>query len=195
MTLADRSVEEFLNGVASSAVTPSAGAVAAVSAASGAALCEMVCLHTIGKEGYADAEDELRELVDGLHSSRDRLLELAEADARAVDGLVTGKGPAGTDEGEAAQHRLVEIPLETAEVCRRVLRFARVAIETGTETASEDGVTGALLVHAAFGSSVRLVRANLDGIEDATFVADVEERVGRLEADADGLLERALANT
>ena len=194
MTFADRPIDEFLDSVASPAVAPSAGAVAAVSAASGTALCEMVCVHTVGKEGYADVEDDLRERAARLRSLRARLLELAEADARAVESLAGGTGAVAVEEEEPERRHLVEIPLETAEVCADVLRVAPGAIEEGTDTASEDGATGVLVVHATLGSSARLVRANLDGIEDAAFVAGVRERVRRLEADADDLLERALAN-
>lgn len=47
MNFADQTISEFLEDVAATTVTPSGGAVAAIGGAFGAALCEMVCIHTI----------------------------------------------------------------------------------------------------------------------------------------------------
>ncbi|WP_331233994.1 cyclodeaminase/cyclohydrolase family protein [Natronorarus salvus] len=198
MTFADRSVGGFLDEVASPAVTPSAGAVAAVTAASGIALCEMVCIHTIRKGGDTDVEDELREIRDDLRIARRRLLVLADADAEAVDGLRTAlddrNGEGDVDAVEAASRRVVEVPLETAEVCGEVLRLAAVAIGEGTDSTVEDGATGVFLTHAALRSSARLVRANVEEGEDPEFVDEVETRLRRVEEGATEALDRALSN-
>jgi len=197
VTFTDRPIDEFLDSVASRAVAPSAGAVAGVSAASGTALCEMVCVHTIGKEGYAAVEEELREVRENLGDARTRLLELADADAEAVDQLRRALDRDGNDEDagatEASVRLVVEIPLEVAEICREVLDIAPEVVEKGAENAREDGLTGVLLTHAALQSSLRLVRANLEDVGDAAFVAEVGDRVRRLEADADRALERAFS--
>ena len=85
MTFADQSIDEFLESVASATVTPSGGAVAAVCGAAGAALCQMVCIHTAGKDGYADVEREMHSARDAFETHRIRLLALADEDGPGSD--------------------------------------------------------------------------------------------------------------
>ena len=59
-TLSDRSVDQFLNELASNSPAPGGGSVAAFSAALGAALTSMVCNLTFGKKKYADIEGEMK---------------------------------------------------------------------------------------------------------------------------------------
>jgi formiminotetrahydrofolate cyclodeaminase len=73
MTFANQTISEFLEHVAAATVTPSGGAVAAIGGAAGAALCEMVCIHTIGKDGYAHVEQELTEMCNELGTYRQHL--------------------------------------------------------------------------------------------------------------------------
>ena len=54
----DKSLQEFLDELASSAPTPGGGSGAAVMGAMGAALVSMVCNLTVGKKGYEEVEDD-----------------------------------------------------------------------------------------------------------------------------------------
>lgn len=187
MRRAEQSIEEFLSDVASGAVTPSGGAAAALGGAFGAALGEMVCLHTVGTAGYEDVEDELTELGDALADRRRRLLELADEDVAAVDRVqaVFGGSSAATTERQDALEHATLVPLETAELCLDVLDGVLVAVEKGNERATADGIVGAFLAHAALRGSTATVRANLETVEDETFVSETRTRVDELEASGD----------
>ena len=180
MSFTDQTIGEFLDSVASTTVTPSGGAVAAVGGAAGAALCEMVCIHTIGKDGYAEVEREMTDVRNELGANRIRLLELADEDSAAVDELQEAFRTPSSDErdeaiGEAAK-RAIEVPVETAEECLDVIEHAAVITEKGNRNAIADAATGALLAHATLQSSVMTARLNLEMIENATFVAEIEHR-------------------
>ena len=84
MTVADRTIGEFLNDIASENVTPAGGTAAAIGGATGAALCETVCIHTIERDGPADGKTELAEIRTDLGTQRAHLLDLAERDAEVV---------------------------------------------------------------------------------------------------------------
>ena len=190
MRVAEQSIEAFLSGVASGAVTPSGGAAAALGGALGAALGEMVCLHTVGKAGYEDIEAELTELGDALADHRRRLLELADEDVAAVDRVQsTFESSSATDRREAMT-QATAVPLETAEVCLDVLEGVLVAVEKGNERATADGLVGAFLAHAALRASTATVRANLETLEDETFVSETNARVHELDERARDALER-----
>ncbi|QHS17065.1 cyclodeaminase/cyclohydrolase family protein [haloarchaeon 3A1-DGR] len=207
MTIADRPIGDFLADVASARVTPSGGAVAAVGAAMGAALCEMVCIHTVGHEddraatnaaetnaaqGPKDAEGTDPDFI-ALRSvfgdRRERLLELADADVAAVNAVGEAfAADVGPDRRHEAAERATEVPIETAATARDVLTDAIAVIEHGNRNAVPDGVTGAFLAHAAVRASTATVRANLASLEDEP-AATFAERADAIEADAD----RALA--
>ncbi len=195
MTVADLTIGEFLDGVASRAVTPSGGAVAAVGGAAGAALCEMTCVHTIAAAADTDTAT-LRGARDDLADLRAQLLDLADEDVAAVDGLQAALEVADAMEEEGVQEaaeRATESPLRTAEACRDVLERATVAADAGAPTAVPDAATGASLAHAGLRASVWTARSNLGLLADAAFVANAEERAAGLESDGSRLLESVAA--
>ncbi|MCJ0621367.1 cyclodeaminase/cyclohydrolase family protein, partial [Haloarcula hispanica] len=182
MTFADQPISEFLDDVASGQVTPSGGAVAAVGGAMGAALCEMVCIHTVGTDGSEAAADELSEVGDTLADRRERLLALADEDAATVDAVGAAIESGDDARMQAASKRSTEVPLETAEVCLDVVEHARTVTAKGTPVAVPDAAVGALLAAAALQASVATVRANLDMIDDESFVAAMKQRADEAEA-------------
>ncbi|MGB9933689.1 cyclodeaminase/cyclohydrolase family protein [Haloarcula amylolytica] len=191
MTFADQPIGEFLDGVASGQVTPSGGAVAAVGGAMGAALCEMVCIHTAGTE---EAATELSGVGDTLADRRERLLALADEDAAAVDAVGAAFESGDDDRIQAAAKRSTKVPLETAEVCLDVVEHARTVTAKGTPVAVPDAAVGALLAAAALQASVATVRANLDMIDDESFVAAMKQRADEAEAAGEAALDEAVAN-
>ncbi|WP_336330266.1 MULTISPECIES: cyclodeaminase/cyclohydrolase family protein [unclassified Haloarcula] len=194
MTFADQPIGEFLADVASGQVTPSGGAVAAVGGAMGAALCEMVCIHTVGTDGSGTESGELSALADGLADNRKRLLDLADEDAAAVDAVGEAFESGDVARMQAASKRSTEVPLETAEVCLNVVEHARTVTAKGTPVAVPDAAVGALLAAAALQASVSTVRANLDMIDDESFVAAMKRRADEAEAAGEAALDEAVAN-
>jgi formiminotetrahydrofolate cyclodeaminase len=194
MTFADQPIGEFLDDVASGQVTPSGGAVAALGGAMGAALCEMVCIHTVGTDGSGSESGELAALADGLADNRERLLDLADEDAAAVDAVGVAFESGDIDRIQAASKRSTEVPLETAEICLGVVEHARTVTAKGTPVAVPDAAVGALLAAAALQASVSTVRANLDMIDDESFVAAMKQRADEAEAAGEAALDEAIAN-
>lgn len=182
MTFAEQPIEEYLSNVASSQVAPSAGATAAISGALGAALCEMVCLHT----GEAARSERLADTTVELRDLRDQLLTLADDDGAAVDELQTAFEPETDDTPEQAVLRTAtEIPLRIAETASDVATAATVVAADGTPNARTDAVVGATLARAAVASAAVIVRSNTGFLSDDTVVSDIESRVDAAEADAE----------
>ncbi|MFU1783558.1 cyclodeaminase/cyclohydrolase family protein [Haloarcula japonica] len=194
MTFADQPIGEFLDDVASGQVTPSGGAVAAVGGAMGAALCEMVCIHTVGTAGSDSESGELAALADDLADCREQLLALADEDAAAVDAVGAAFESGDDDRIQVTSKRSTEVPLETAEICLDVVEHARTVTAKGTPVAVPDAAVGALLAAAALQASVSTVRANLDMIDDESFVAAMKQRADEAEAAGEAALDEAVAN-
>ncbi|WP_324759450.1 cyclodeaminase/cyclohydrolase family protein [Haloarcula montana] len=179
MDYGSRSLDQFLDDIASTAVTPAGGTAAAVVGATGAALCEMVCLHTLERgECRADAAAELRDARADLQELRTRLMTLGESDASAVDDLLATL-PA--DDATAELKRATGVPLTIAEACLAVVEIGTVVTTHGNENARPDAVTGRLLAHAAMRATAFTARENLTRIDDQSFVADVTARLDEIE--------------
>ncbi|WP_276273235.1 cyclodeaminase/cyclohydrolase family protein [Haloarcula litorea] len=183
VSVADLSIAEFLDAVASRAVAPSAGAVTAVNGAAGAALCEMVAIHT------SEPSASLSDARDDLADARQRLLALADDDAAAVDRVQTAfEAETRTDHPEAALRRATEVPLAIARTCCVVVEAAVPVAEEGTRNAAVDTVVGARLARAALSSAATVVRANLELLSDESFVADARGDLDAAETIADEAL-------
>ncbi|MEF8842205.1 MAG: cyclodeaminase/cyclohydrolase family protein [Haloarculaceae archaeon] len=191
MSYVDGTIDEFLDGVASRTVTPAGGTAAALVGAIGTALCEMVCLHTIGKDGYADVEGEMTEMLEDLGTQREFLLELADRDADVVDELLA----TSPDEPDrvVAQKRATGVPLVIAEACVPVIEHATVLAEKGNRNAIPDAGTGSYLVYGALQASVFTVRCNLDRISDPSFVEEMGTRATELERSAETEFESVIS--
>lgn len=186
MAFADMPIGAFLDDVASGAVTPSGGAVAAIGGAAGAALCEMVCLHTTDKDSYEDVADRLDAAGSRLHENRKQLLELADDDATAVDRVQAaydGRDDSQTELQEALEGATTA-PLETAESCVEVLEEGEVVVRKGNDRATADAVAGIYLAYAALQVSLTIVRTNLELIDDEQFVRKTADRASELERSA-----------
>ena len=174
-----RSLDQFLDDIASTAVTPAGGTAAAVVGATGAALCEMVCLHTLDRgECSADVAAELRDAQEDLQELRSRLLTLGETDAAAVDDLLAALPD---DDPSAELKRATGVPLTIAEACLAVVEVGTVATVEGNENARPDAVTGRLLAQSAMRATVFTARVNLARIDDQSFAAEVSRRLDDLE--------------
>ena len=190
MSYGERTIDQFLSDIASADVTPAGGSATAVVGATGAALCEMVCIHTVAKADHADVAATLADSRDELRATRATLLDLADRDGEAVDALLA----ASDEDMAAATRRATGVPLAIAEACRTVLDHAVVVTELGTTNAVPDAATGAFLARSALQAAVFTVRYNVRGMDDPSFVAKMEERAADVESDSDAAFEQVLAN-
>lgn len=188
MNYREQSVDGFLSAVASTAVTPAGGTVAAIAGAAGASLCEMVCIHTVEREASTEGAAGLDPVGDDLRRVRERLLTLADADAAAVETSLA----AGSDD-RTETRRATGVPLAVAEACLVVLDHATVVTEHGNRNAVPDAVAGAFLAHAALRASAFTVRNNLDRTDDASFAEEVRGRIAEVERAAESAASEALA--
>ncbi|MGQ4556308.1 cyclodeaminase/cyclohydrolase family protein [Halobellus sp. GM3] len=207
MTYDDESIGVLLDEIASERVTPAGGTAVAIAGAMGAALCEMVCIHTLtaddaragGPEDGSNGRDtdvgldptdatRLRELRADLGRQRDALLALARRDADLVDELF-GRDAAPS---ERLWKRAAGIPLAIAETSLAVLEAAGIAIERGRRGVTADAKTGAYLADAAVQASIATVKTNLETISDASLNASFRERVESLERSAATLRDALL---
>ena len=183
------SVEQFLEDLASSSPTPGGGTAAAVAAAMGASLMEMVAALTLTKEKFASAHEAVRPIAGAAHAARTEFLRLAKEDAEAYDAVVAARRlPKETEEQKAARaeaiaagnRRATEIPMQTAQAAVRLLAALPELVEKGNPGAASDAGSAALLLEAATAAALLNVGINLPGVTEPDFTARMNRETAEL---------------
>jgi len=191
----------FADEVASSSPAPGGGSVAAASGMLAASLVAMVARLTIGKRKYADVKEKMENLIGQADELRGRLNKLIQQDADAFNAIMAArKKPKDTDEEKQARLEAIteatknacRVPLEVATKALEVLQLAREVIEFGNANSVTDGGVGARMAQTAVYSAGWNVKINLGGLEDVTFVAEMEHKIGELEGRADSVLKECV---
>ena len=194
MKLVEQRVIDFVAATASKEPTPGGGAIAALTAATGAALAEMVANLTFGKKGYEAVQTEMEELQAKAEASRERMLELSQADADVFNIFMNALGlPKNTDEEKAARTAAIQqaykdaamVPFEIGELANQIFDLAELASRKGNQNLITDGIIAAINARAAVKSAFLNVRINLSGIKDESFVAELTSKMYAIEKDLD----------
>ena len=186
-------VEDVLAATASKEPIPGGGGIAALTAASAAALVEMVANLTIGKEQYADVERLMKQIVVQAATLRTRYLQGIDADGAAFSGVITAvrlpkDTPARKEKVQQAFKKAAQVPFELGKDIFRILELAEQVVQFGNAWVITDGAIAAMNARAAMRSSFYSVRINLQSITDEEFVTamersmkDIEERAALIE--------------
>ena len=194
MKLVEQRVIDFVAATASKEPTPGGGAIAALTAATGAALAEMVANLTFGKKGYEAVQPEMEELQAKAEAIRKRMLELSQADADVFNIFMNALGlPKNTDEEKAARTAAIQqaykdaamVPFEIGELANQIFDLAELASRKGNQNLITDGIIAAINARAAVKSAFLNVRINLSGIKDESFIAELTSKMYAIEKDLD----------
>lgn len=194
MKLVEQRVIDFVAATASKEPTPGGGAIAALTAATGAALAEMVANLTFGKKGYEAVQPEMEELQAKAEAIRKCMLELSQADADVFNIFMNALGlPKNTDEEKAARTAAIQqaykdaamVPFEIGELANQIFDLAELASRKGNQNLITDGIIAAINARAAVKSAFLNVRINLSGIKDESFVEELTSKMYAIEKDLD----------
>ncbi len=186
MRFSDKTVQEFLDELASPSPAPGGGSAAALAGALGAALVAMVCRLTIGRKNYEDVSAELEVILPRAEEKRRVLLELMEADASAYDQVISSyKLPKEKEDQKAARAEAIQIalkqaadvPFEIAAACADILDMVLPVAAKGNKNAESDAGAAALLAEAGFRGAVLNVEINLRLLKDEAYVKEMRTRL------------------
>lgn len=171
----DKSLQQYLDDLASDRPTPGGGSTAALSGAMGAALTCMVARLTLGKADYAEVQSEIETIIERVEGLRTRFQQLIQADIEAYGQLsACFKLPRATSEEKAArtkaiQQHLVEaalVPLEMAERAAELIQYCQRIAEIGNRNVLSDIGVAATLAFAAGSGASWMVGTNVQILKD-----------------------------
>ena len=185
-TYMEETLQRYLDDLSSVQPVPGGGSTAALSGAMGAALASMVCRITMGKEAYADVQQEIEELLRRTEYLRSRFQQLMQEDIEAYGRLAACyKLPRETSEErkyrtDMIQKQLVEAalaPLEVAECAAELILCCQRIAEIGSITVLSDVATGAILASCAGEGASFMVRINMRSLKNDKLVAELGDRL------------------
>ena len=174
-----KSMNGFLDELASSSPAPGGGSVAAVAGALGAALTSMVCNLTIVKKKYIAVEEQLKKVLKDSEELRARFTVLIDKDTEAFNKVMEAFSLPKDDDSQkalrdaaitAATKEATMVPLEVMKHCIDAMALAQNVAENGNKNSISDAGVSALMLHAACESAALNVRINLNGLADTEFV-------------------------
>ncbi|MGV8145544.1 MAG: cyclodeaminase/cyclohydrolase family protein [Alkaliphilus sp.] len=188
--LAEMKLNEFLEKTASNEPVPGGGSVAAMSAATAAALTEMVARLTIGKKNYLEVDDEMRNVAQTAYALREKFIVAIDKDADAFNGVMSAfKMPKDIEEQKELRKIQIQnnmkkaalVPLEVAEDALYMMGIIGAIAERGNKNAITDAAVAAMMARTAVLSALYNVKINLSSIKDQEFVEKISLKVSELE--------------
>ncbi len=182
----EETLQRYLDDLSSAQPVPGGGSTAALSGAMGAALASMVCRITMGKEAYADVQQEIEELLRRTEYLRSRFQQLMQEDIEAYGRLAACyKLPRETSEERKyrtnmIQKQLVEaalVPLEVVECAAELIRCCQRIAEIGSNTVLSDVATGAILASCSGKGASFMVRINVRSLKNDKLVVELGDRL------------------
>lgn len=182
--LAGLTLNQFLDRLGADEPTPGGGSVAAMVGAMAAGLGQMTCNFTLGREKFADVEDEVQELCTRLTRAGQMLRRLIDEDAEAYAQLSNAfKTPKDAPDRKVqiatAAAVAAGVPFQTAALSKQVLRDLETLRPIANPRLLSDVDAGMHLAKASLASALANVRINLPyiGGDDAK---RLEEAVDKL---------------
>jgi formiminotetrahydrofolate cyclodeaminase len=185
----DARMSDWLDQLAGRTPAPGGGAVAALCAASAAALLEMVANYTTGKK-WADREEAMKAIITEAAELRARAAQLAVDDAAAFGAVGEAYGlPKATDEEKAARSAAIqeatlgaaEPPIQVGRVAMRIVTIADEMVEPANPNVLSDVGVAAATARAALSGSITNITVNAAFLTDDDAARGLLDRVGELE--------------
>ena len=188
-------LDALLEATASKEPVPGGGGIAAMTAASAAALVEMVANLTIDKKGYEDATKLMKSIKGKAQALRARYLRGIAEDAAAFDGVIRAvrlpkDTPNRSDIVQQAFKEAAEIPFSLGKDIFVLVQLAEQTVRYGNKWVITDGAIAAMNARSAMRSAFYSVRVNLQSITDEQYVREMTAAIQQIEREAAILEQR-----
>ena len=204
--VADSKIKDFIDVLASDEPAPGGGGAAALVAAIGTALGNMVGSLTEGKLQYYEVEDEIEELIDKAEQLEQDFLALMDDDERAFLPLMEAYKLPNKTELEKAK-RLAVLTAAKSQACQPPLKIMRKCCEAidlcgrfaeiGNKNAISDAGVGVLMCKAALQGAALNVFINTKNLADVEYAetlnSETQSMLDEYTEKADAVYERVLA--
>jgi methenyltetrahydrofolate cyclohydrolase len=202
----DKSIQAFLDELASKSATPGGGSAAALMGAQGAALVSMVCHLTIGKPKFAEVQAEMQDVLVKAEALRSQLTDLIKLDIDVFNQLMSKYAlPKATDEEkdvrssaiQAVLKEATDVPMQCVRACVEVIYLSKIAAEKGNPDIVSDAGAGAMAAYGGLKSAALNVYINSGSLKDGAYagakLAELEQVIHGIDQVVDGIYQTVKA--
>ena len=195
---------KFLEELSTNSPAPGGGSVAALVGALGASLSSMVAALTHEKKEMLESKPMMDEIGVEAQKLKDRLAVLVEEDTKAFNSVMeASRLPENSEEErqlkndslDVANKYAIEVPLETAKKCLRILQLSQSLVENGNPNSVSDAGVAAEVALAGLRGACMNVMINLSGLKDISYCESIQEEIDALIKDAESLHKIVFKNT
>jgi glutamate formiminotransferase/formiminotetrahydrofolate cyclodeaminase len=188
-SLLDLNLREFANELSMDSPAPGGGSIAALCGAMSASLSSMVSNLTVGKKGYEDVQEKVKDLAMEAQVLKDDFLRDIDLDTLAFNKVMDAfKMKKKTDEQKEKRMQAIEnatkeatlVPYHVLENCITALKIAKDVTTCGNKNSLSDAGVAALTAEAGAVGAFYNVKINLPDIEDEKFKSDTEKQASDL---------------
>ena len=188
-SLLDFNLKEFANELSMDSPAPGGGSTAALCGAMSASLSSMVSNLTVGKKGYEDVQERVKELAMKAQVLKDDFLRDIDLDTLAFNKVMDAfKMKKKTDEQKEKRMQAIEnatkeatlVPYRVLENCIEALNIAMDVVTHGNKNSLSDAGVAALAAEAGAVGAFYNVKINLPDIKDDKFKSDTEKQASDL---------------
>ena len=181
MKLAEMTVTQFADVLASDAPTPGGGSTAALAGALGAALTAMVCRLTEGRKKYEEFQDYILEVKEKATRLQAQFIDVMDRDTEAFMVISNAYGmPKATDEEKAARSAAIQkglegctaTPFEMMEIATETLELTESLLGKTNDSAASDLGVSALSLRAAIQGAWLNVLINIGSLKNKELAED-----------------------
>ena len=195
---------KFLNELSTNSPAPGGGSVAALAGSLGAALSSMVAALTHEKKEMLDSKPLMDKIGVEAQQLKDRLAVLVEEDTQAFNKVMeANRLPATTDEEkdikkeslDSANKYAIQIPLETAKKCLRVIELSEELVTNGNPNSVSDAGVATEVALAGLRGACMNVMINLSEIDDTSYCEALQNEVDSLIKNGESIHKKVFEKT
>ena len=185
MSFTEKTLTAFTEELASKAPVPGGGGAAALTAAVGVSLADMVGELTVGKKTYADVEEEMHSCMEKAQELRHALLRQIDGDAEAFAPLAKAYGiPKEDPEREAVMEEALKtacaVPMDIMRKCCEAIDLTETFAAKGSKLAVSDAGCAAVSLKASLQAASLNVFINTKAMKDRAYAEELEAEAERM---------------
>lgn len=199
--LVDKTITGFVDEVSMDSPAPGGGSVAALCGSLGSALSAMVANLTVGKKGYEQHYEALKQLAVRCQSIKESLIVAIDADTDAFNEVLSANRlPKKTEEQIQERNKAIQeankkaamVPFNVLKLCRNVLDPILEVAEKGNANSITDVGVAALAANAGLKGAAMNVKINLQSIDDLEFKKNLLKDAETFEKEADQIANKVV---
>lgn len=184
MALIKMTIQDFLEQLASPQPAPGGGSASALAGAMAAAMVEMACNLTVGREKFRSVEAELRVVLKRATELRGIMMQAIDEDTEAYNAVSEAYKLPRTSEQEKAERTAAiqkalqyasEVPLKVAQAAHETSQLAVIATQKSNPNVASDAQVAVLLANAARDGAVANVEINLQSLTDDSVKGQLQD--------------------